>query len=816
LPVEDSVRAITTGVLAARERLVATKRHARVHIADLTFIELYEDTALQASAFLQEMGSESRFQALLTVAPDVDTLPGHQRRPRFDEDRWWNRIQVRENEKDGSLEFRNLTQKRARSEEYLQATQKQLIDGFVRDAITSPYPDPATAGTLFELLVPNTLKEYAPEQHDLALILDEASARYPWELMQDTRAGSGQPIAVRAGLIRSLTVKTFRERPQAVLGNHALVVGDPPSDLPPLPGAREEAQAVADLLGRKGVSVTSLIQPAPRTLVSHLFARDYRIMHFAAHGLHDHEIVVRESAGPDQQPVKQRVSGMVIGHGYVLLTPVEVQKVRSVPELVFINCCHLGRTDVVPPSDAARDAALIEAEQQRRRHGLAANLAAEFIRMGVRVVVAAGWAVDDNAAVTFATTFYDGMLKGRPFGEAVRHARQEVYDQHPGVNTWGAYQCYGDPGYTLSLPKDAYAEAPREEGFATRNELVLTLENIVQMAETIVHADAREEQARMVRIHGWVRSRAEEWLKDARVQAAFGRAYRELDMFDEAIACYLEANGASSARIEIVDLEQLANLESRIASINYTRSTRDHASRENAVKAIAASIARLDELPPGPVSKYVAGDKRFTSERLALYASAQKRLCFTTEGKDWLTALRQMKQFYGYADEHAGRTRIYPALNWLFACAVLHGIGEPDEAPNWAEEVGRIGAAAMRASASDDDFWQFAAHAEAELALHVAEGTLPGAVDAVISGYEAAWRRGGTPRKVRSVVENLDWLIDSLGRAHSPARRKAKAASAGGAAGPGDGGRPRRTDRRPLAEAVREIRRQVGAWIGAA
>jgi hypothetical protein len=58
---------------------------------------------------------------------------------------------------------------------------------------------------------------------------------------------------------------------------------------------------------------------------------------------------------------------------------------------------------------------------------------------------------DDSAAKTFARKFYAAMLDGEPFGEAVRLARSETYATHGGVNTWGAYQCYGDPDYRLTL-----------------------------------------------------------------------------------------------------------------------------------------------------------------------------------------------------------------------------------------------------------------------------------------------------------------------------------------------------------------------------
>ena len=60
---------------------------------------------------------------------------------------------------------------------------------------------------------------------------------------------------------------------------------------------------------------------------------------------------------------------------------------RRVPDLVFINCCYLGLVEAPPGTPPTG--------QQRAFPRLAANVATEFIRMGVRAVVAAGWAVDD-------------------------------------------------------------------------------------------------------------------------------------------------------------------------------------------------------------------------------------------------------------------------------------------------------------------------------------------------------------------------------------------------------------------------------------
>jgi hypothetical protein len=49
----------------------------------------------------------------------------------------------------------------------------------------------------------------------------------------------------------------------------------------------------------------------------------------------------------------------------------------------------------------------------------------EFIEW--RMVVAAGWAVDDAAALTFATVFWSDV-ESIPFGEAVKEARTTTFD----------------------------------------------------------------------------------------------------------------------------------------------------------------------------------------------------------------------------------------------------------------------------------------------------------------------------------------------------------------------------------------------------
>src|SRR5581483_658592 len=281
-------------------------------------------------------------------------------------------------------------------------------------AVTSPSSSQHTARTLFELLVPNQLKEQAPNRDNLVLVVDEGAAHYPWELMRDRLDIDGEPLAVSAGVVRQLESQEFRTHPVTAMQRKALVVGDPLSRFVASKGAQTEAEQVASLLEKQGFAVTKKVREAAHEIVTALFADDYRILHLAGHGVYEYPLVTdttedaksRERPKDDgTRPHRKTVTGMVLGDD-VFLTPTEVEQMRHVPEFVFINCCHLGKVDGLDT-------------KRTDRHRLAANLATQFIRMGVRAVVAAGWAVDDGAAHTFSRELYTQLLAGRPFGAAV-------------------------------------------------------------------------------------------------------------------------------------------------------------------------------------------------------------------------------------------------------------------------------------------------------------------------------------------------------------------------------------------------------------
>jgi CHAT domain-containing protein len=754
LTIDDSVTSILRGVYRANEALRESGQQSSVRIEEIEFVELYEDLAIQAARALDRAEEHPQLHSQFECRSLIRKLDGGRRRATFDEPPgWWHRLQISSQE-DGSLRFNALT-RRARAEVSLLPTQRALLDGFIEQAIRSSSANREVAQTLFEMLLPNALKEQAPDRQNLVLVLDDKSAAYPWELLDDRWSGSKEPLAVESGIVRQLETQEFRARVASAATSLALVIGNPVTQFVPLPGAAEEARRVGALLGVKPLVDE---EADADTVVQALHADAYRILHLAGHGVHDYPIRTdSESCALCKQPLpagRNAISGMVIGDG-VFLTPADVEQMRQVPELVFINCCHLGRTE---GSDAKRDS------ERRDRHKLAANIASQFIRMGVRAVVAAGWAVDDSAAKTFAMEFYRAMLDGIPFGQAVKLARAETYNRHRGVNTWGAYQCYGDPGFTLN--PQAGRSRPKSQGmrFHASYEALVEIENLTAQVETATPEDAERLLKQLEEIVQQVKRRQGEWRDLSSVFAALGRAYGELDQFREAIEYYQTALGLKRADCPVQSIEQLANLQCRYAVQLWEQNKRKAGKASKQIKEAIQFIETL--LPFGK-----------TVERLNLLASAWKRMAWVATGRRRETALSQMQTYYREAGEAAGprKTDCYPLLNSVVADFLLsRSAAEESKKQNadFRKRIEQAKAAATQELSETPDFWSTVALTECEVVGHLIEGKLGDNVDAVVQGLADAKLRGGTPRRYRSVLEQLQFLAEILGDSSRPAVKK--------------------------------------------
>jgi CHAT domain-containing protein len=751
LSVETSLAAMVKGALLANRLLREQGMLRRVRIDEVEIVELYEDTAIRAAKAVGQL------RDTLSLAPDESEAlepVGHLRSaegglPRgapstYDPD-WWRRIQISETgprAADGTsgLEFIMLTD-RARAEQTLEATQRALIDRFVDEAVGQhrTAATQATTTALYELLLPNTIKEQAEETANLMLVLDDAAANYPWEMLRER---DQEPLSVRYGMLRQLKTAQFRTGVRAPRGLNALVIGDPDAGDPRYPrlnGARMEAEQAAAELAKYGYVVDAQIGTSGLDVVRALYAREYRVIHIAAHGVYQ---VTQEEGRPSQVR-----TGVVIGKDF-LLTAAEIAKLRPVPELVFLNCCHLAQTDAPVGEPGAAPTPF---------NKLAASLAKELIDIGVRAVVAAGWAVDDTAACEFAGEFYRHMLvESRQFGEAVRMARRRIYDNHQAKNnTWGAFQCYGMPSFTLSGKPQRDPRAVRPP--VSKHEILDQLHQIRGDAENAERSRHKILLQRLQQNDRWLRS---EWrTSDALYELA--ETYSALGELETAIGLYQAALDSEETRsgVPLRAVEQLANLELRRAEqlrrqLLAADAPPDPTAEKNRKRLLKNAEDRLELLLR--VAENV--------ERRALMAGYWKRMALSTDGDERKQALVKAAEHYKRAAERAAdEHKPYPALNWVI-CQFLAN-EEAENAAQMAEllqAVAECERIARELQKLTTDYWKRVYIPDAHLLRALLTSTLDQEADAIVRQYQIVFRTRSTARERTTSLGHLDFVSAML------------------------------------------------------
>jgi hypothetical protein len=791
LTVEASVRALIDATMAANARLSRLKVGTRdgqrpavevVRYAILELIERYEDRV-------------DLVVGVLAGLADLDTEPERRRRrpidydltPRLGEGRSsanppidaagevWRRVDIRATSREGGqsvgLEFTSIG-RLARAERVLGDVERVIVDQLVANAINDPSDD-AVGGALFELLIPQELKGELGSGENLQLLVGPEEADLPWEVLRPRPEDFEQqvPLALRVGLLRQ-----FRESDELrfgvrrASGNNVLVIGNPPSaGLPSLSGAAAEARKVASEFSPEPGedraadrsderwTVRPIIWPGadeddaarrrptpkPTDALYALLNGDWRVIHIAAHGEFTDEAAA---------------TGVVLGS--IHLTANVFSKLAVVPDMVMLNACHLGRVSEGEPQLSGANRA-------------AASVARALVQLGVRAVVVAGWAVDDWAAERFATRLYRELLAGADFGNAVASARAEAWSAAKGSLTWGAYQCYGDPGFRLS------PRAARQAGAApnTRGDLRRRIRQLSARASDQGRSAANDPEQALARLRqdletlqGFV-----DPLGAWDVAADLAAAWAEILDLERAIALYQQALAQGGSSVPLEALEQLGNLQIREAC------RRHRAGRTDGV---------ADLIEEARDSLTHALDIASSGERLALLGSFHKKRATMTAGRERQHHITQARSFYEQACGMSQKP--YHALNARQIAAIAR-LEAPGSAPPpvGADPHADDGEAVTGAAPPDSpalqaerapDFWSRAergdhlltelleaaaeeGRADARIAPDVVE-RWNAARDEMVGWYVKAFRLRSSARERASVIDHLDDLAEIVPADH--------------------------------------------------
>jgi hypothetical protein len=555
-------------------------------------------------------------------------------------------------------------------------------------------------------MVPLDFKAAAREQSRLLLVLDSHTANLPWELLR----ADDEPLVLNTRVIRQLETASYRPTIRTANTDAACIIVNPstegfderfaaPKSLASLPGATREGNAVAGSLRTAGWSDVVVTAEGREALdiLNTLYAKPYRVLMIGAHGIVD-------AADRDGQ---NRYTGVVLSGG-MLITAAEIRQMEVVPEVVVLSCCHLGSVDT-PYSEASL---------------FASSVVRELIDIGVRCVIAAGWEVNDDAACTFSTTFFDQLTKGKTFGEAVFEARRAAYLQHPGCNTWGAYQAYGDTDFRLHPDRRADDRGAAKACVAVEQLLAEIRGQLFRNKKPGIEEKKPEFKDQQQWLQRQLGMCPAEWARRPDVQQAIAEFYADLapEGFELAREAYLRAAQLNdkAGRVSIRAIEQLANVEARLG---YRRA--EGGAIDEGLRLIDGAIGRLNSL-----GQSVAGDDApdMSIERAALLGSALKlkAAALALQVSGWkercnvLGTLTSVPQLLKEAADAYVRTLSedrakdpYNTLNWLPLEWLAGGFGKSaQKAIGLAEECGE---SARKKFADKKEFWDAVMSADAEM-----------------------------------------------------------------------------------------------------
>jgi hypothetical protein len=362
------------------------------------------------------------------------------------------------------------------------------------------------------------------------------------------------------------------------------------------------------------------------------------------------------------------------------------------------------------------------------------------------------------------------MLSGRTFGDAVKRARAVTHAAHLTSNTWGAYQCYGDPGYVLV--RDGAARATGTDcTFRSPSHAASELDNRLRSMRR--DEDLSQHQAYLQRARDWLTARG--WLDDSQVSSALAAALAEAGDSAAAVELFERAFKAKDGLIRLRDIEQYANVLAR----GDQRQDPQTWSRDidKAVELLRWSM----HANGSPLHEWTGR----TPERLCLLGSAYKRKAAlllratlaTTPNAPDLTrvagTLELMRDAYRAAWQlDSDKPDAYAVTNYLIAATLAAlATGQLADLASIREESRAVlpecRSALRESAAAQPEFWSGAALHDCDVIEALVSGqTLDDAalsqkVEQLLMGYTDA-RLRARPRDFDSVLYQFEWLNEMV------------------------------------------------------
>jgi CHAT domain-containing protein len=184
--------------------------------------------------------------------------------------------------------------------------------------------------------------------------------------------------------------------------------GETPQPLSQLPGAEQEALAIASFLNTKAL----IGNQATKATVEQLMPSS-RIIHLATHGLLD-----------DIRGLGSAIALAPSDEDNGLLTAEKILDLKLNAQLVVLSACDTGQGRITGDG--------------------VIGLSRSFISAGVPSVIVSLWSVPDAPTASLMTEFYKNLQLNPDKAQALRQAMLTTIKQHPNPRDWAAFTLIGE------------------------------------------------------------------------------------------------------------------------------------------------------------------------------------------------------------------------------------------------------------------------------------------------------------------------------------------------------------------------------------
>ena len=281
-------------------------------------------------------------------------------------------------------------------------------------------PPERTPACVYKMIIA-PVADYLDEP-EIIIVPDRLFYKVPFAALED-ESGKCLSESFRIRIVPSLTtLKLIQDSPADYHSQSGvLIVGDPDvgevlykeilQRVKRLPFANKEAEMIGKLFGTQPLLGK---QATKQAVLQNIHS--VSLIHFACHGNAERgEIVLAPPPLTDRTPQEEDY----------LLTMENISKVQLRAKLVVLSCCH-------------------SAKGQISAEGVV-GIARAFLGSGARSVLAALWAIDDEATEHFMTHFYENLVHGESASESLQQAMKWMRENgFSEISQWAPFMLIGD------------------------------------------------------------------------------------------------------------------------------------------------------------------------------------------------------------------------------------------------------------------------------------------------------------------------------------------------------------------------------------